>query len=91
MHTLDSKKNSTTLFSNSGSTAPTSIGILLPDHDSCISDQLQTNIVGKKYFLDVNVEHLIMANEHLADKLKNEPADMLPLVHYPPLSCLMKV
>jgi hypothetical protein len=41
---------------------------------------LQTNIVGKKYFLDVNVEHLIMANEHLADKLKNEPANMLPLV-----------
>ena len=45
-------------------------------------DQLQTNIVGKKYFLDVNVEHLIMANEHLADKLKNEPADMLPLVTF---------
>ena len=41
-----------------------------------------TNIVGKKYFLDVNVEHLIMANEHLADKLKNEPADMLPLVFF---------
>jgi len=48
--------------------------------DLCVRDQLQTNIVGKKYFLDVNVEHLIMANEHLADKLKNEPADMLPLV-----------
>ena len=44
------------------------------------SDQLQTNIVGKRYFLDVNVEHLIMANEHIADKLKNEPAAMLPLV-----------
>ena len=43
-------------------------------------DQLQTNIVAKRYFLDVNVEHLIMANEHLADKLKNEPASMLPLV-----------
>ena len=45
------------------------------------SDQLQTNIVAKRYFLDVNVEHLIMANEHLADKLKNEPASMLPLVY----------
>jgi DNA replication licensing factor MCM5 len=45
------------------------------------SDQLQTNIVAKRYFLDVNVEHLIMANEHLADKLKNEPAAMLPLVY----------
>lgn len=44
------------------------------------STQLATNVVAKKYFLDVNVEHLIMANEHLADKLKNEPADMLPLV-----------
>jgi uncharacterized protein (DUF2461 family) len=49
---------------------------------NCISDQLQVNIVGKRYFLDVNIEHLIMANEHLADKLKNEPADMLPLVDY---------
>ena len=51
-------------------------------YDLCVRDQLQTNIVGKKYFLDVNVEHLIMANEHLADKLKNEPADMLPLVRF---------
>jgi DNA replication licensing factor MCM5 len=49
---------------------------------SNVSDQLQTNIVGKKYFLDVNVEHLIMGNEHLADKLKNEPADILPLVSF---------
>ena len=44
------------------------------------SDQLASNVVAKKYVLDVTVEHLIMANEHLADKLKNEPADMLPLV-----------
>jgi DNA replication licensing factor MCM5 len=51
-------------------------------YDLRVRDQLQTNIVGKKYFLDVNVEHLIMANEHLADKLKNEPADMLPLVTF---------
>jgi len=50
------------------------------DNSYIYRDQLQTNIVAKKYVLDVNVEHLILANEHLADKLKNEPADMLPLV-----------
>jgi hypothetical protein len=32
-----------------------------------------------------------MANEHLADKLKNEPADMLPLVTLLCNHCLMIV
>jgi MCM N-terminal domain len=43
-------------------------------------DQLQANIVASRFFLDVNVEHLIMANEQLADKLKTDPAETLPLV-----------
>jgi hypothetical protein len=82
MLTRDSKSSSTILSSNSDLTVPTSIGTISCGYNLRVRDQLQTNIVGKKYFLDVNVEHLIMANEHLADKLKNEPADMLPLVTF---------
>jgi len=68
---------------SSVSTTRTSTGIYVPLRPRLMaSDQLQANIVGKRYLLDVNVEHLIMANEHLADKLKNEPADMLPLVNH---------
>lgn len=45
--------------------------------------QLQENILGKNYYIDVDIAHLISFDEELAHRLVNEPADVLPLVGLP--------
>ncbi|KAJ3289749.1 minichromosome maintenance protein 5 [Borealophlyctis nickersoniae] len=42
-------------------------------------DQLRENLIIKRYFLEVNLEHLISYDEELANQVKDKPADYLPL------------
>ncbi|KAL5350423.1 minichromosome maintenance protein 5 [Pseudogymnoascus australis] len=42
-------------------------------------DQLRANVMKKQYFCDVNIGHLISFNEELANKLVNDPAEIIPL------------
>ena len=44
------------------------------------SDQLRHNVLGKNYYCDIDIAHLISYNEDLAHKLTSEPADIIPLV-----------
>ncbi len=43
-------------------------------------DQIRENVLSKQYYCDVDIAHLIAFNEHLAHRLTNEPADIIPLV-----------
>ena len=47
-------------------------------------DQLRANVMKKQYFCDVDIGHLISFNEELAHKLVSEPAEIIPLVLFPP-------
>lgn len=43
-------------------------------------DQLQENVLTKQYYLEVDMADLIGYNDKLADGLKKNPAEFLPLV-----------
>jgi len=43
-------------------------------------DQIRENVLSKQYYCDVDIAHLIAYNEHLAQRLNNEPADIIPIV-----------
>jgi hypothetical protein len=43
-------------------------------------DQIRENILSKQYYCDVDIAHLIAYNEELADRLNNEPAEIIPIV-----------
>lgn len=43
-------------------------------------DQMRENVLSKQYYCDVDIAHLIAYNEHLADRLNNEPAEIIPIV-----------
>jgi DNA replication licensing factor MCM5 len=37
-------------------------------------------VLSKQYYCDIDIAHLIAYNEELANKLNNEPGDMIPIV-----------
>jgi DNA replication licensing factor MCM5 len=43
------------------------------------SDQLRANLMTKQYFLEIDLGHLISFDEELANRLTNNPTDLLPL------------
>jgi DNA replication licensing factor MCM5 len=43
-------------------------------------DQIRENVLSKQYYCDVDVTHLIAYSEELADRLNNEPAEIIPIV-----------
>jgi DNA replication licensing factor MCM5 len=43
-------------------------------------DQIRENVLSKQYYCDVDIAHLIAYNEELADRLNNEPAEIIPMV-----------
>ena len=43
-------------------------------------DQIRQNALVKQYFCDVDIAHLISYDEELADKLVQEPSEIIPLV-----------
>ena len=46
---------------------------------SC-SDQIRENVLSKQYYCDIDIAHLIAFDEDLANRLNNEPAEIIPLV-----------
>lgn len=42
--------------------------------------QLRENVLSKQYYCDIDIAHLIAYNEELADRLSNEPGDLIPIV-----------
>ncbi|KAF1822799.1 DNA replication licensing factor mcm5 [Dissoconium aciculare CBS 342.82] len=42
-------------------------------------DQIRENVLSKQYYCDVDVTHLIAYSEELADRLNNEPAEIIPI------------
>ncbi|CAO3689732.1 unnamed protein product [Umbelopsis ramanniana] len=49
------------------------------DNDYIYRDQLRANLMTKQYFLEIDLGHLISFNEELANRLTNNPTDLLPL------------
>ncbi|RPB03626.1 MCM-domain-containing protein [Choiromyces venosus 120613-1] len=49
------------------------------DNNFIYRDALRTNVLIKKYMLDVDMAHLISFNEELAHRLANEPAEIIPI------------
>ena len=44
------------------------------------SDRLRANLLSKQFVLEVDLEHLIAFNEELANRVRETPAECLPLV-----------
>jgi hypothetical protein len=44
------------------------------------SDQLRLNLLQKNYFLEINLAHLDDYDADLKSKIKNSPAEFLPMV-----------
>ncbi|KAK3051082.1 minichromosome maintenance protein 5 [Extremus antarcticus] len=42
-------------------------------------DQIRENVLSRQYFCDMDIAHLIAFNEHLAHRLNNEPAEIIPV------------
>ena len=43
-------------------------------------DRLRSNLLAKQYVLEVDLDHLIAYNEELANRMRETPADIMPLV-----------
>ena len=54
------------------------------------SDQIRENVLSKQYYCDIDIAHLIAFNEELANRLNNEPADIIPIVRGAARSMLEK-
>ena len=50
------------------------------NQDFVYRDQLEKNIRLEKWFLEVDLQHLIAYDEYLADDLKNRPKELCKLV-----------
>ena len=44
------------------------------------SDRLRSNLLAKQYAIEIDLEHLIAFNEELANRVRETPAEVLPLV-----------
>lgn len=47
---------------------------------TCLSDQIRENVLSKQYYCDIDIAHLIAFNEELANRLNNEPGEIIPIV-----------
>jgi DNA replication licensing factor MCM5 len=43
-------------------------------------DRLRSNLLAKQYVLEVDLDHLIAYNEELANRIRETPAEIMPLV-----------
>ena len=43
-------------------------------------DRLRSNLLAKQYVLEVDLDHLIAYNEELANRIRETPAEVMPLV-----------
>lgn len=49
-------------------------------HLSLHSDRLRANLLAKQYVLEVDLDHLIAFNEELANRIRETPGEIVPLV-----------
>ncbi|KAH0171316.1 MCM-domain-containing protein, partial [Aureobasidium melanogenum] len=54
-------------------------------------DQIHQNYLAKQYYCDVDIAHVATFNEHLAHRLNNEPADMIPLFEAAIKHCAQRI
>ncbi|KAH9831089.1 DNA replication licensing factor mcm5 [Teratosphaeria destructans] len=54
-------------------------------------DQLRENVLSRLYYCDIDIAHLIAFNEHLAQRLNNEPADIIPIFESALKICTQKI
>ena len=52
------------------------------DHDFLYRDQLKRNLLVKKYYLEVDLGHLINFDESLGSRVREEPGKHLPMVNF---------
>ncbi|KAK5112288.1 hypothetical protein LTR85_011560 [Meristemomyces frigidus] len=54
-------------------------------------DQIRENVLSKQYYCDVDIAHLIAFNEHLAQRLNNEPAEIVPIFEAALKTCTQRI
>ncbi|KAK4621576.1 DNA replication licensing factor mcm5 [Fulvia fulva] len=54
-------------------------------------DQIRENVLSKQYYCDIDIEHLIAFNADLADRLNNEPADVIPIFERALKTCTQRI
>ncbi|EGP85117.1 unnamed protein product [Zymoseptoria tritici ST99CH_1A5] len=54
-------------------------------------DQIRENVLSKQYYCDIDIAHLIAYNEELANKLNNEPGDMIPIFEAALKTCTQRI
>lgn len=55
----------------------------------CDRDRLRSNLLAKQYVLEVDLDHLIAYHEELANRIRETPAEIMPLVCTAPRHVLM--
>ncbi|CAK3839429.1 DNA replication licensing factor mcm5 [Lecanosticta acicola] len=54
-------------------------------------DQIRENVLSKQYYCDIDIAHLIAFDEELADRLNNEPADIIPIFESALKKCTQRI
>ncbi|KAK5162915.1 minichromosome maintenance protein 5 [Saxophila tyrrhenica] len=54
-------------------------------------DQIRENVLSRQYFCDIDIAHLIAFNEHLAHRLNNEPAEIIPVFEAALKTCTRRI
>ncbi|KAF7189973.1 DNA replication licensing factor mcm5 [Pseudocercospora fuligena] len=54
-------------------------------------DQIRENVLSKQYYCDIDIAHLIAFNEELANRLNNEPADIIPIFESALKQCTQRI
>ena len=54
-------------------------------------DQIRENVLVKRYYCDIDIAHLISYNEELAQKLRSDPAEILPLFEEALKQCTQRI
>ncbi|KXT15349.1 hypothetical protein AC579_10432 [Pseudocercospora musae] len=54
-------------------------------------DQIRENVLSKQYYCDIDIAHLIAFNEELANRLNNEPAEIIPIFEAALKQCTQRI
>jgi DNA replication licensing factor MCM5 len=53
-------------------------------------DQIRENVLVKQYYCDIDIAHVIVYNDELAQNLTQNPAEVIPLVSYALLRIILR-
>ncbi|PPJ59400.1 hypothetical protein CBER1_06899 [Cercospora berteroae] len=54
-------------------------------------DQIRENVLSKQYYCDIDIAHLIAFNEELANRLNNEPGEIIPIFEAALKACTQRI